>query len=226
MNDSIGVLVVDDQPLIADGLARILNARPETHTVGVVTESSQVADAVQRFGPDLVLLDLRMPRPHGLDVLTMLGHEHPEVPVVVLTTVRQEKAVLEALRLGASAYLTKDAPPDLLLDCIRRAHTGDRTIGAPELEHLLSRQIDGISSTPDQQVLPELSAREREVFLLCARGLSNREIAETAYRSEATVKTHIAAILRKLGLRSRVQLAIHAYEQGILRPSQPNRQGI
>lgn len=222
MTSPIAVLVVDDQPLIADGLARILNANAGTRAVGVITEGGPVVDEVGRLHPDLVLLDLRMPRPHGLDVLALLAREHPEVPVIVLTTIRREQAVYEALRLGASAYLTKDAPPALLIDTIRRVHAGDRAVGAPELEQLLARH-GAVAQGALEPVLPELTPREREVFLLCARGLTNQQIAETAYVSEATVKSHVAAILRKLGLASRVQLAIYAYEHGILRPGADSR---
>ena len=154
-----------------------------------------------------------------MDVLRRLPAE-VEVRTIVLTTIRDRRAVLEALRLGASSYLTKDARPADLIDTIRRVHAGEVAVGAQDLLDLLAAEVREPLVEP---VLPQPTPREREVFLLCARGLSNAEIAAATTVAESTVKSQLRSVMHKLDLRSRVQIAIYAYENGIARPGSQQR---
>jgi DNA-binding NarL/FixJ family response regulator len=209
------VLVVDDQPLFSQGLSMVLEARPEFSVVGPAATGQEALDLVASERPDAILLDLRMPGMSGLEVLARLRAGGDHTPVVVLTTLRHGQAVYEAMHRGAAAFLTKDAPPALLVSALERVLDGDLAVGAPELREVLERH--GADLPLPEHILPELTERERAVFLLCARGLSNAEIAEGECVSLATVKTQVSSILRKLGLSSRVQLAVYAYENHIVR---------
>ncbi|MGO3140584.1 MAG: response regulator [Galactobacter sp.] len=213
---SPSVMIVDDQPLFSQGVAMILEIQEGFRVVGTPTSGVDGLQAIAENRPDVVLLDLRMAGMAGLDVLAQLRRDGDQTPVVVLTTLRQEHAVYESLRLGAAAFLTKDVQPDLLVTTLQRVVEGDRAVGAPELRKLMSKHGSGRAAPVT--VLPELTERERTVFLLCARGLDNREIAEHECVSVRTVKTQVSAILRKLGLTSRVQIAIYAYEHRIVEP--------
>lgn len=215
MTGPILVLLADDQPLLTSGLRLVIDAQPDMTCVGEVADGTAALAAVAEQAPDVLLLDLRMPGLHGLEVLRRLPAAAP-TRTVVLTTIRDRRAVLEALRLGASSYLTKDARPEVLIDTIRRMHHGEAAVGAQDLLDLLATEERHPVAEP---VLPELSPREREVYLLCARGLSNAEIASAFTVAESTVKTQLRSIMLKLDLRSRVQVAIHAYEHGIARPA-------
>ncbi|RKW70458.1 response regulator [Galactobacter caseinivorans] len=211
------ILVVDDQPLFAQGLTLVLNAQAHVEVVGQASNGTEALELIAELRPDAVLLDLRMPGMSGLQVLARLREGGDLTPVVVLTTLRHERAVYEALHRGAAAFLTKDAPPALLLETLGRVLDGDTAVGAPELRRVLEKH--GADLPLPAPLLPELTERERAVFLLCARGLSNQEIAESEYVTLATVKSQVSAILRKLGLASRVQLAVYAYENHITRPA-------
>ncbi|GGC83269.1 DNA-binding response regulator [Tersicoccus solisilvae] len=213
------VLVVDDQPLFASGIALVIDAAEGLEVVAEVGSGQDALDVIVTGVADVVLLDLRMPGMSGLAVLRRLRDAGDSTPVVVLTTLRHERAVYEALRSGAAAFLTKDAAPVLLLETIRRVLDGDRAVGAPELRDVLVRHGDASPPARSEALLPELTERERVVYVLCARGLTNAEIAAGEHVSVATVKSQVAAVLRKLGLASRVQLAIHAYENGVVRPT-------
>lgn len=211
------VLVVDDQPLFSRGIGLVLKAQPDLEVVGPAAGGHEALALLSTGGADLVLLDLRMPGMSGLEVIERLRERGDDTPVVVLTTLRHERAVYEALHRGAAAFLTKDADPELLLTTVRRVLDGDVAVGAPELATLLRRHGEDVPHLG--RMLPELSEREHAVFLLCAQGLSNREIAARECVSVATVKTQVSAILRKLQLSSRVQLAVYAYENHVLRPA-------
>lgn len=210
----IRVLLADDQPPLTSGLRLVIEAQPGMTCIGEVADGTAALAAVAEHAPDVLLLDLRMPGLHGLEVLRRLPAAGT-TRTVVLTTIRDRRAVLEALRLGASSYLTKDALPAVLIDTIRRVHDGEVAVGAQDLLDLLAAEAQHPLVDP---VLPQLTPREREVYLLCARGLSNAEIANAFTVAESTVKTQLRSIMVKLDLRSRVQVAIHAYEHGIARP--------
>lgn len=215
----IRVVVVDDQPLFASGLGMLIDAQPDMECVGTAGDGAQALEVVAELRPDVVLMDLRMPGVNGIEATKLLlarGRADEPPRVIVLTTLRQDGVVVQALAAGASAFLTKDATPDQVLGTIRATQEG---AVVPDLAATLALVADlrGASSGPPRgAALEPLSPREREVFLLVARGLTNAEIAEAEYVSEATVKSHIAAILRKLELRSRVQVVVFAHQNGLV----------
>jgi len=214
---SIRVLVVDDQPLFSSGMGMLIEAQPDMDCVATAENGEFAVEAVRRERPEIVLMDLRMPGMNGLDATRLIlsestGDEPPRV--IVLTTIKNDDVVLQAMAAGASAFLTKDATPDEVLSTIRTVYSGDAvTRSAFGAAESAARSVPG---KPREEALADLSPREREVFLLMARGLSNAEIAEASWISEATVKSHTRAILQKLALRSRVQVVIYAYENGLV----------
>ncbi|PZF61293.1 DNA-binding response regulator [Curtobacterium sp. MCBD17_034] len=215
----IRVAVVDDQRLFASGMQMLVDAQLDMTCVGTAGNGEEALALADEQRPDVMLLDLRMPVLDGIATLTQLaGKDDGDLPrVVALTTIRHDSAVLAALRAGAAAFLTKDALPELVLGTIRDVHAGRP---APtELDALAMLRDLGVPPATERrdEVLDALSAREREVFLLVAKGLSNAEIAETVFLSEATVKSHVRAVLAKLGLRNRIQVVITAHERGLVR---------
>lgn len=214
--DPARVLIVDDQALFAQGLGLVLNAQEHLSVLPHAVSGHEALVRIPAERPDVVLLDLRMPGLGGIEVLRQLRVMADPTPVIVLTTLRLERALYEALQAGAVAFVTKDVEPQLLIETIDRVLAGDTAVGAPELHELLGRHGGGAPSPA--QSLPELTDSERAVFLLCARGLTNAQIAQAQFVTIATVKSHIAAILRKLRLENRVQVTIYAYENGLTRP--------
>lgn len=216
----IRVLIVDDQPLFASGLRLQVEAQSDLECVGVAGDGREALALVASKRPDVVLMDLRMPVMNGVDAtaaITSGAAGEPIPKVVVLTTIRRDEAVFHALRAGASAFLTKDATPDVLLGTIRGVNSGlDLTDPDASLDMIqeFARPVAAEAADP----LAPLSVREREVFGLLARGLSNAEVAGELFLSEATVKSHVQSILQKLGLKGRVQLVIFAYESGAATP--------
>ncbi|WP_260855916.1 response regulator transcription factor [Curtobacterium sp. 9128] len=225
---AIRVAVVDDQRLFASGMQMLVDAQPDMTCVGTAGNGAEALDLCAAERPDVLLLDLRMPVMNGIETLARLSAAGPartgdEPPaddrprVVALTTIRHDDAVLAALRAGAAAFLTKDALPDVVTGTIRDVHEGRPAPTEAEALDLLRAQGIRVESTRRDEVLDALTAREREVFLLAAKGLSNAEIAEGIHLSEATVKTHVRAVLMKLGLRNRIQVVITAHERGLVR---------
>ncbi len=214
------VLVVDDEPLVSAGIAMLVNAQPGLRCVATPTDAAGAVAAVRELGPDLVLMDVRMPGPDGsradagIEATRLVLEADPRVRVVVLTTFGSGDAVHAALRAGASAFLTKDARPAELVATIRRVLDDDAPLTVGTAAAIAARHSSAAFRGLD--ALAALTPREREVYLFCARGMSNAEIAETAFLAEATVKSHVGAVLAKLGLRSRVQLVVHAYEHGLV----------
>jgi DNA-binding NarL/FixJ family response regulator len=217
----IRLVVVDDQPLFAAGMQMLIEAQPDLACVGVAENGRDAVDLIERERPDLALMDLRMPVMNGIQATQRLLDPHAGVPgvsVVVLTTIQRDEAVYHALHAGAAGFLTKDATPDVVLGTIRsvyfeQASPSDRA--AMEIVHEFGPIPPASVAAP---LHSRLSARERDVLLLVAQGLSNSEVATSAYLSEATVKSHVRAILTKLDLRSRVQIVIYAYENGLVAP--------
>ena len=212
----IRVVIVDDQPLFAAGLAMLIDAQPDMRCVGTAHDGNAAVTLVRQVRPDVVLMDLRMPGLNGLEATELIVAEPAQPTVIVLTTIKRDEAVYLALRAGATALLTKDALPAEVLGTIRDAVAGERLAGASDTVEVV-REFAGHAQTrtPDD-TLAALSAREREVFLLIARGLSNVEIAEATVLSEATVKSHVRQVLGKLGLKSRVQVVAFAYENELM----------
>ena len=219
----IRILIADDQALVRAGFKMILDAEEDLDVIGEATDGAGAVDLARRLKPDVVLMDIRMPELDGIEatrrVLAQAG-DHP-VRVLMLTTFDLNEYVYEALRAGASGFLLKDVPPEQLAAGIRVVAQGEALL-APTITKRLIQEF--AVSAPQEPAPPngydELTEREREVFGLIARGLSNAEIAAELIVSETTVKTHVARVLMKLGLRDRVQAVVLAYESGL---SQPRR---
>jgi RNA polymerase sigma factor (sigma-70 family) len=217
---TVRVLIADDQTLVRAGFRKILEADAEIEVVGEAADGFEAVEAARALAPDVVLMDVRMPRLDGLEATRQLVDQEKEGPrVLVLTTFGLEEYVYEALRAGASGFLLKDVPPEQLLAGIHVVARGDAL-----LDPAITRSvIEEFAARPAVRrelaaKLDELTPREREVFSLVARGLSNAEIARELVVSEGTVKSHVAHVLLKLGLRDRVQSVIYAYEAGIVQP--------
>jgi len=213
VDDQIRVLVADDQGVIRMGLAMILDHEPDLTTIAQAGDGEEALRLIDRYDPDVVLMDIRMPVMDGIEATRRLTSK-----VLVLTTFDLDEYVYEALRAGASGFLLKDVPPEELAAGIRVVARGDALL-APSITrrliHEFSRAAPASAPPPG---FDELTARELEVFKLVARGLSNAEIAAELVVSETTVKTHVARMLMKLGLRDRVQAVVLAYEAGIVTP--------
>jgi DNA-binding NarL/FixJ family response regulator len=216
----IRVLVVDDQALVRTGLRMIIDTDPDLTVVGEAVDGLDALEVAQRCSPDVVLMDVRMPRLDGIEACRRLASQAPEVRVLMLTTFDLDDHVYAALRAGASGFLLKDAPPDQLLEAIRVVARGDSML-APSVTRLLIDEIARRPPAVDTPGLDELTDRELDVLRLVARGRSNQEIAAELYLGEATVKTHVGRILAKLGLRDRVQVVVAAYESGLITPGSP-----
>jgi DNA-binding NarL/FixJ family response regulator len=218
----IRVLIVDDQPLMRTGFRMILDAEPGIEVVGESGDGVEALELADRVRPDVVLMDIRMPRMDGIEATRHLAGPEARDPVrvLILTTFDVDELVLGALRAGASGFLLKDVPPEDLVDAIRVVAGGDALIAPSVTRRLLDRFAarlpDPSRRRPD--VLDGLTTRELEVLGLVARGMSNAEIAELLVVSETTVKTHVGRILSKLDLRDRVQAVVLAYETGIVQP--------
>ena len=214
------VLVADDQALVRAGFRKILEADSEIEVVGEAADGLEAVERSRQLQPDVVLMDIRMPRLDGIAATRQLADGNRAGPrVLVLTTFGLEEYVYEALRAGASGFLLKDVPPEQLLAGVHVVARGDALLD-PAITRTV---IEEFASKPALRRelaarLDELTAREREVFELVARGLSNGEIARQLVVSEGTVKTHVAHLLLKLGLRDRVQAVIYAYESGAVQP--------
>jgi len=217
------VLVADDQALVRVGLRKILDAEPE---LTVVAEACDGEDAVARAReqrPDVVLMDIRMPVLDGIEATRRIVAERPAARVLILTTFGLDKYVYDSLRAGASGFLLKDAPPEEIAAAVHIVARGEALL-APAvtrtvIEEFARTQPLDIPRLPRE--VEELTPRERQVFDLLARGLSNPEICAELVITEATTKTHVARILQKLDLRDRVQAVIYAYENGLVRPAAP-----
>ncbi|GAA3804094.1 MULTISPECIES: response regulator transcription factor [Amycolatopsis] len=213
----IRVVVVDDQELMRVGFRMVLGAQDDIDLVG---EAGNGADAVSLAGslrPDVVLMDVRMPVMDGVEATKRIV-EAGTSRVLVMTTFDLDEYVYAALQNGASGFLLKDTPPDHLVSALRSVASGDAVVSPSVTRRLLDRFMSGGGPLRDEAELNVLTEREREVLVLIAKGLSNVEIAEKLFLSEATVKTHVGRILAKLGLRDRVQAVVLAYETGLIRP--------
>ncbi|PYY35526.1 MULTISPECIES: response regulator transcription factor [unclassified Curtobacterium] len=215
---AIRVAVVDDQRLFASGMRMLVDAQDDMTCVGTAADGAEALALCATERPDVLLLDLRMPVLNGIETMVRLAEQGDDRPrVVALTTIRRDDAVLAALRAGAAAFLTKDALPEVVTATIRDVHEGRPAPTETEALDLLRAQGTLVESERRDEVLDALTAREREVFLLVAKGLSNQEIAASVFLSEATVKTHVRSVLTKLGLRNRIQVVITAHERGLVR---------
>jgi DNA-binding NarL/FixJ family response regulator len=215
---SIRVLIADDQDLVRAGFAMIIDSREDLDVVGEAGDGVQAVALAKQTHPDVILMDVRMPRMDGIEATRQLvGADHP-ARIIMLTTFDLDEPVFAALRAGASGFLLKDIRPDELAAAVRVVARGDALLAPTVTRRLLDRFAGELPGGAPPRALDALSAREIEVLTLVARALSNDEIAERLTLSRATVKTHLSAILFKLGLRDRVQAAVLAYECGLVRP--------
>ena len=215
---SIRILIVDDQQLVRTGFRAILSTEPDFEIVGEAGDGHEAIEAAARLSPDVVLMDIRMPKLDGLAATRHLATAPSRSRVIILTTFDLDEYVYEALRSGASGFLLKDAPADQLVTAIRVVAGGEALL-APSVTR---RLIAEFTRRPPPGARPaqveRLTARELEVLRLVAGGLSNGEIAKELFLSDATVKTHVGHMLTKLGLRDRVQAVVLAYESGLVQP--------
>jgi len=213
----VRVLLADDQRLVRAGFRMILSAEPGIEVVGEAEDGAEAVALSGELRPDVVLMDVRMPRMNGLEATREIVRDEASPRVLVLTTFDLDEYVYGALQAGASGFLLKDAPEDQLVAAIRVVSEGG-SLFAPSVTRRLIESFAGHGQVEPPAGLDELTAREAEVLKLIARGLSNAEIAETLVVSEHTVKSHVAHVLMKLGLRDRVQAVVLAYESGLIRP--------
>lgn len=210
----IRVLLADDEELVRTGLQMILEAESDITVVGVAVDGQEAVAQAQRLAPDVVLMDIRMPRMDGIEATRHLVAEGSGVKVVVLTTFDVDEHVYAALAAGASGFLLKDAPASQLLHAIRVAMAGDALL-APSVTRRLIARFAASPPMRRPELPADLTSRETEVLTLLAQGLSNAEIAAHLVLGEATVKTHVAHVLAKLGVRDRVQAVVLAYRSGL-----------
>lgn len=210
---AVRVVLVDDQALFRAGIRMLVDSQPDLEVVGEAGDGREALALVRQTRPDVVLMDIRMPVMDGLAATAELLRDAHPPRIVMLTTFDLDEAAARAIRQGASGFLLKDADPEFLLAAIRTVHAGSAVIAAAATRELFAAFPEPAAPVP--AAYGELTDREREIFALAARGLSNAEIAQREYLSEATVKTHISRILGKLALRDRVQLVVFAYEHGL-----------
>jgi DNA-binding NarL/FixJ family response regulator len=217
---TIRVLVVDDQALVRAGFVKLLEPEDDLHVVGEAGDGAEAVEAAARTRPDVVLMDIRMPRLDGIEATRRVRAAGPAAPrVLVLTTYDLDEYVFEALKAGASGFLLKDAPADQLVGGIRLVAAGDALL-APAvtrrlIEEFARRPVPPLGGPPE---LAALTSREREILVLVARGMTNAEIATELVLGASTVKTHVGNVLSKLDLRDRVQAVVLAYETGLVVP--------
>ena len=227
----IRVAIADDQQLFCSGIQMLIESQPDLEFVGAAYDGEAAVALAESARPDVILMDIRMPLLDGIEatarILSTTGNSGPSTEssaksiaqpkVIILTTFQRDEAVVRAIRAGAEGFIMKDTTPEFVLAAIRTVHAGHSVIAPTNTADIIRRFTPAQSGPPAEEAIHALSAREKEVFLLAARGLSNADIAQTAYISEATVKSHIRSILSKLTLTSRVQIVAHAYENGLLR---------
>ena len=212
------VLVVDDQTLMRSGLVGMLSVHDDLEVVG---EAADGLEAVQRAAvlrPDVVVMDIRMPRMDGIEATRRLRAAPDGPRVLVLTTFDLDEYVWQALRAGAGGFLLKDAPPERLADAVRTVAAGEPLLAPSVTRRLVERYVGAPAADEAARLLADLTPREREVLDLVVEGLSNAEVGARLFLSEATVKTHVTRVLGKLGVRDRVQAVVLAYESGLVVP--------
>ena len=216
----IRVLLADDQALVRSGLQMILAAQPDIEVVAEAENGRQAIDLTNRLVPDVVLMDVRMPVLDGLEATRRLVELGTAARILILTTFDLDEYVYAAIRAGASGFLLKDVRPSQLVEAIHVVADGDALL-APAVTKRLLERFAATLPTPEERApaLATLTDRERDVLELVASGLSNAEIAQRLFLGETTVKTHVSSLLKKLGLRDRVQAVVLAYEAGLVRPA-------
>lgn len=217
------LLIVDDDPLVRAGLSLMLGGADDVEIVGEAADGGEAEALVDRTGPDVVLMDIRMPVVDGLTATERLRARADAPQIIVLTTFHADEQVLRALRAGAAGFVLKDTPPAEILDAVRRVAAGDPALSPAVTRQLMDRAAGGVADTRGtraRQRVDLLNDREREVAVAVGRGLANAAIATELFMSVATVKTHVSRILAKLDLGNRVQIALLAHDAGLLEEHQ------
>jgi DNA-binding NarL/FixJ family response regulator len=216
---TVSVVIADDQTLVRAGFRMILDTRDDIEVVGEAGDGGEAIARVAELSPDVALIDVRMPEVDGIEATRRIVAAGAPTRIIILTTYDLDEYVFAALRAGASGFLLKDVPPTELVEAVRVVARGDAMLSASVTRRLLDRFVGSLPD-PAQRApeVGELTEREVEVLRLVAGALSNTEIAERLYLSEATVKTHVSSLLRKLRLRDRVQAAVYAYDIGLVTP--------
>ena len=230
-NPRIRVLAADDQRVVREGLAMLLGLLPDIEVVGTAADGEEALTLAGELRPDVILMDLRMPRVDGVEATRRLRASHPEIKVVVLTTYADDRSVIDALRAGALGYLTKDAGADEIRQALQRVASGQASLDPAVQMHLVeaiattaTAATTDVTSAPAASQLPDgLTPREVEVLGLIGAGLSNTEIAAQLFVSEATVKSHVNHMLPKIGARDRAQAVGYAYRHGLVPPGPVRR---
>ncbi|MDY6807401.1 MAG: response regulator transcription factor [Actinomycetota bacterium] len=216
---AVTVVVVDDQAMVRQGFSALLGAQPDISVLGDAADGVAAVELCARVRPDVVLMDVRMPRKDGLraaeDILRASSGRDEVTRVLMLTTFDIDDYVYEALRIGASGFMLKDAPADELVRAVRVVAAGEALLAPSVTRRLIEEVTSRRSRTPHSRAADRLTPREREVLDLVSDGRSNGEIAGHLYVSEQTVKTHVSSVLNKLGLRDRAQAVVFAYENGL-----------
>ena len=221
----IRVLIADDQALVRTGFRVILEAEPDLEVVGEAGDGREAIDAARALGPEVVLMDIRMPNLDGIEATRRLVHGQHAPRVLILTTFDLDEYVYEALRAGASGFLLKDAGADELLHAVRVIAAGEALLSPSITRRLIADYARRPPSREQPAALVDLTPRELEVLRLVARGLSNGDIARQLVVGDATVKTHVARIFAKLDLHDRAQAVVLAYESGLIQPGAPTSTG-
>ena len=234
---AIRVAIADDQQLFCSGIQMLIESQPDLKFVGAAYDGEAAIALARAARPDVMLMDIRMPLLDGIEATARIldATDKPDSDsgecnsddcanildaqpkVIMLTTFQRDEAVVRAIHAGADGFIMKDTTPEFVLASIRTVYAGHSVIAPSDTADIIRAQTSQKYREPTAESISALSAREKEVFLIAARGLSNADIAQTAYISEATVKSHIRSILAKLSLTSRVQIVAHAYENGLLR---------
>ena len=227
---SIRILIADDQALVRNGFRLILETQPDLEVVGEAEDGRQAVQLADQLAPDVILMDIRMPQVDGVEATRHIVASGNPARILVLTTFDLDEYVYGAIRAGASGFLLKDVRPGELIEAIRLITGGNALLGPTVTQRLLERFTEAHHESDHDHIVASLTDREREILRLLATGLSNAELAQQLVVSQTTVKTHISNILRKLGVRDRVQAVVAAYQAGLVRPnrnqqtaSDPNR---
>ncbi|MDC2867145.1 MULTISPECIES: response regulator [unclassified Bacillus (in: firmicutes)] len=215
----IRIMIVDDQSLVRDGLAMLLNLRPELEVVGTASDGEEAVQNAEQFQPEIILMDIRMPRANGVEGTRLIRERFPHIKVLMLTTFNDSELIFEALEQGASGYLLKDMATDTIVQAILTVHAGGvvlpQDMTAEIVKELKRAKVDSIAEQHAPKQIEQLTEREVEVLRELGYGLNNKEIAEKLFITEGTVKNHVSNIISKLELRDRTQAAIFAVRYGV-----------
>jgi len=213
--DTIGVLLIDDDPMVLATLQSYVATAEDIDVVATGQHGGEALDLVRTHRPNLVIMDIQMPVMNGIDATKLLLASFPDLRIVLLTTFDEDEFLLEALDVGAAGFLLKNTSPQELVQAIRRAHSGNRVVSPGPTDRLIDNYLKRGAGAGGEQI--GLSGREHEVLELLCRGRSNSQIAEELFVAETTVKTHVSSIMRKMGVGSRLEVVVYAYENRLVR---------